>query len=142
MPDRSGAAIFGTSRWGPKLVREATHSEGLWLDLRHGGSPQGGSTLCLSGTGGHRLRPVISAFIHVPLRNSYGLFSGDELKRRRLRVIWRCYARDPRAAAKAWADITQNISCGPSDWRANRSLEKTLAKSLSSVDDDLIDLLL
>lgn len=92
MPDQSRAAIFGGGRCGcflvtartmaiasgiviagrtrpqesPKLMGEATYREGLWLDLRHGCSPQGGSTLCLSGTGGHRLSPVISIFIHVP----------------------------------------------------------------------------
>ena len=92
MPDQSSAAIFGGGRCGcflvtartmatasgiviagrtrpqesPRLMGEATYREGLWLDLRHGCSPQGGSTLCLSGTGGHRLSPVISTFIHVP----------------------------------------------------------------------------
>lgn len=132
MPDQSGATIFGGGRCGrflvtartmatasgiviasrtrpqesPKLMGEATYREGLWLDLRHGCSPQGGSTLCLSGTGGHRLRPVISTFIHVPIRNSYGPFLATTSNRRRLGINWEPNAIGARS--DRWKKSSQN----------------------------------
>jgi len=53
------------SRERPKLVRAATRSGWLRQDMSHARSLRGGSTLCLSGTGWHEVRPMMRMTIHV-----------------------------------------------------------------------------